>query len=65
MTDFGFACYFKAGEKINLPLGTPSYMAPEIIQEKEYDEKVDTWSVGIMTYEMIFGETPFYRPGIT
>ena len=40
---------------MDLPLGTPIYMAPEIIQEREYDEKVDTWSIGVMTYEMLYG----------
>jgi len=31
LTDFGFACYLKAGEELKLPLGSPLYMAPEII----------------------------------
>jgi serine/threonine protein kinase len=49
---------------MKLPLGTPHYMAPELIQEREYDERVDTWSIGVMTYEMLYGTTPFHRPGM-
>lgn len=40
-------------------------MAPEIVQEKEYDSKVDTWAVGIMTYEMLSGSTPFFKKNMT
>ena len=40
-------------------------MAPEIIQEKEYDEKIDTWSLGIMFYELLTGVSPFWRKNMT
>ena len=33
VTDFGFSRYFKHGEEINLPLGSPLYMSPEIVMK--------------------------------
>ncbi|KAL6075676.1 G-box binding factor [Balamuthia mandrillaris] len=40
-------------------VGSPEYMAPEILEEKGYDETADWWSVGILMFEMVFGYTPF------
>lgn len=40
-------------------LGSPLYMAPEIVREETYDEKVDTWSVGVITYILLSGRPPF------
>ena len=40
--------------------GTLDYMAPEIILRKEYDCGVDLWSLGILIYEMLHGDIPFY-----
>lgn len=34
-------------------------MAPEIVREDTYDEKVDTWSVGVITYILLSGRPPF------
>ena len=35
-------------------------LAPEIIEEKEYDEAVDVWCLGILMYEMLYGFPPFH-----
>ena len=39
--------------------GTYEYMAPEIVENKSYDMRVDIWSLGILLYEMLHGHSPF------
>jgi len=41
-------------------VGTPDYMAPEILQQRGYSSAVDWWSLGIITYECLVGYPPFY-----
>ena len=47
-------------------IGTPHYIAPEILEGKGYSYSCDFWSIGILAYEMIYGEVPFgnYATGI-
>lgn len=40
-------------------LGTPAYIAPEMIEERAFDERADIYSLGVMFYEMRTGHTPF------
>lgn len=48
---------------LDLVLGSPLYMAPEIIKGEVYNEKVDIWSIGVITYMLLSGRNPF--PGRT
>jgi len=44
---------------MNEVLGSPLYMAPEIIKKLSYGVKVDIWSLGIMAYIILSGRPPF------
>lgn len=59
MIDFGLSKHFAyAGELQNECVGTPYTVAPEIIVS-QYDEKVDIWALGVITFLLLSGETPF------
>ena len=58
LIDFGLSRKYKKKKKMHSILGTPYYVAPEVLQG-EYDEKCDIWSIGAMTYLMLCGEPPF------
>ena len=60
LTDFGFATFFKKEQGLKQVLGSPLYMAPEIVQEQSYNSKVDIWSVGVIAHIMISGCPPFF-----
>ena len=59
LTDFGFACTVNEGEDLKLTLGTPLYMAPEVVKGEGYDQKVDIWSLGVIAFVMLTSKFPF------
>ncbi len=59
LIDFGLATYIYRGEKMKGKIGTTMYMAPEILKNEPFNEKIDVWSAGIILFNMMTGCEPF------
>ncbi|XP_022146428.1 phosphoenolpyruvate carboxylase kinase 1-like [Momordica charantia] len=65
LADFGSAEMFRQGEEsMNGVVGTPYYVAPEVLAGKDYGEKVDVWSAGVVLYVMLAGFPPFHGESV-
>ena len=40
-------------------VGTPIYMSPQVLSQKQYTSKTDVWSLGVMFFELLFGKLPY------
>uniref|UniRef100_A0A2P2MZP0 Uncharacterized protein MANES_09G148600 n=1 Tax=Rhizophora mucronata TaxID=61149 RepID=A0A2P2MZP0_RHIMU len=67
LADFGSAVWMAEDDgedggrtRMSGVVGTPYYLAPEVVLGREYNEKVDVWSAGVVLYVMLAGVPPFY-----
>ena len=61
LSDFGVSDTIKQGKKKHAFVGSPCWMAPEVVdQSVGYDQAVDMWSIGITAIELSEGNPPFY-----
>ena len=61
LADFGLAQIITPLTHLRTACGTPGYVAPEILQGKDYDKGVDMWSLGVILYILLCGFPPFYE----
>lgn len=61
MADFGFAHYLIGDTSADHLRGSLLYMAPEIIVNRQYNEKADLWSVGVILYGLLYSSFPLQK----
>ncbi|KAM7266262.1 hypothetical protein ACFE04_004159 [Oxalis oulophora] len=59
LADFGLATYIKPGQKLHGTVGSPFYIAPEVLAGG-YNEAADIWSAGVILYILLSGMPPFW-----
>ncbi|XP_060078677.1 serine/threonine-protein kinase 17A-like [Ylistrum balloti] len=59
LCDLGFACLVNTGEDIRDIIGTPDYVAPEVLSYEPLGLYTDMWSLGVLTYVMLTACSPF------
>jgi len=59
LIDFGLARRYKKGDSLKVLFGTPEFMAPEVINYDQVTTATDMWSIGVITYVLLSGLSPF------
>lgn len=62
LIDFGLSTYVSPTKRLKKKLGTPYYLAPEILEE-DYNIEIDMWSIGVISYVLLCGYPPFQGEG--
>ncbi|RXN02729.1 myosin light chain smooth muscle-like protein [Labeo rohita] len=57
--DFGLACKLEPGKRLMVLHGTPEFAAPEVVNYEPVDLATDMWSIGVICYILLSGESPF------
>ncbi|XP_067359804.1 calcium/calmodulin-dependent protein kinase type 1 isoform X2 [Channa argus] len=57
ISDFGLSKIEGVGSVMSTACGTPGYVAPEVLAQKPYSKAVDCWSIGVISYILICGDT--------
>lgn len=60
LIDFGLTTFLGPGQQTDEPVGTLKYVCPEIISRLQYNDKADSWSLGVLLYILLHGTTPFF-----
>ncbi|KAK6766101.1 hypothetical protein RB195_025794 [Necator americanus] len=64
LIDFGLARYYDGTQELRYMAGTPEFAAPEVIKYEQLDFSTDMWSVGVITYILLSGYSPFLGENI-
>jgi serine/threonine-protein kinase ULK/ATG1 len=59
IADFGFAKQARETSLHDTMCGSPLYMSPEILNRDIYNNQSDLWSIGMLLYELLYGQNPF------
>lgn len=59
LIDFGLSKKYGNIHKMRTRVGTPYYIAPEVLTDGTYDQSCDLWSIGVITYMLLSGTPPF------